>query len=268
MTDKPYSTGLPENLVVKNGQDETASFPLISIAGVEITTDSEGRFNLNALHKASKLGVDKAPAQWLRNKQAKQLVQELERETVQICIVSDEGRNGGTFAHELLAVSYAGWISPSFQLKVNQAFLDVRSGSMRISLPNFSDPVMAAHAWIEQYEARQLAVHTKAEISTRREATAMNTASQAVKKVSKLELELDRSQDYATVKRMEKLWHGIKFSWRELKSVATEMGIPPIDIFDANYGTVKAYHADVWREAYALEIPNIVDRDRSFTRDE
>lgn len=23
---------------------------------------------------------------------------------------------------------------------------------------------------------------------------------------------------------------------------------------DANYGTVKAYHADVWREAYAVEI--------------
>ncbi len=40
------------------------------IAGVEITTDSEGRFNLNALHKASGLGSNKAPAQWLRTKQA------------------------------------------------------------------------------------------------------------------------------------------------------------------------------------------------------
>lgn len=100
----------------------------VQIAGVEINTDSEGRYNLNALHKASKLGADKAPAQWLRNKQTKQLIEELERETMQICIVSEEGRNGGTFAHELLAVSYAGWISPSFQLKVNQAFLDMKSG--------------------------------------------------------------------------------------------------------------------------------------------
>ena len=31
-------------------------------------------------------------------------------------------------------------------------------------------------------------------------------------------------------------------------------GIPAIDVFDANYGTVKAYHADVWREAFAIEI--------------
>lgn len=33
------------------------------------------------------------------------------------------------------------------------------------------------------------------------------------------------------------------------------MEMPPIDVFDSNYGTVKAYHADVWREAYALDIP-------------
>ena len=69
-----------------------------------------GRFNLNALHKASGLGTNKAPAQWLRTQTAKSLLAELEKETVQICIVSDEGRNGGTFAHELLAIEYAGWI--------------------------------------------------------------------------------------------------------------------------------------------------------------
>lgn len=113
MDSHSYSTGLP----------------VISIAGVEITTDAEGRFNLNALHKASKLGGEKAPAKWVRNKQAVALVAALEEETGQICLVSDEGRNGGTFAHELLAVSYAGWISPSFQLKVNQAFLDMKSGA-------------------------------------------------------------------------------------------------------------------------------------------
>ncbi|WP_247881934.1 KilA-N domain-containing protein [Brucella intermedia] len=113
MTDHSYSTGLP----------------IISIAGVEITTDAEGRYNLNALHKASKLGPKKDPAHWMRNKQAKELIAQIEAETTQICIVSDEGRNGGTFAHELLAVSYAGWISPAFQLKVNQAFLDMKSGA-------------------------------------------------------------------------------------------------------------------------------------------
>ena len=101
-------------------------------------------------------------------------------------------------------------------------------------------------------EQRDHAIQTKAQIGAQREATAMNTASQAVKKVHQLEVELDKSKQYATVKRMEMLHHGQPFSWRLLKSAAAEMGIPAIDVFDANYGTVKAYHADVWREVYAV----------------
>lgn len=103
-------------------------------------------------------------------------------------------------------------------------------------------------------KAEQLAIETKAHIGQRREATAMNTASQAVKKVAKLEIELDKSKQYATVKRMEMLYHGQRFDWRHLRSTAAEMGIPSIDVFDQNYGTVKAYHADVWADAYALTI--------------
>ena len=80
------------------------------------------------------------------------------------------------------------------------------------------------------------------------------TASQAVKRANRLEAELDRSKEYATVKRMQMIHHGQPFNWRHLKSTAAEMNIPPIEVFDANYGKVKAYHADVWREAYAIEI--------------
>ena len=69
-----------------------------------------GRFNLNALHKASGLGTNKAPAQWLRTQTAKSLLAELEK---------DEGRNGGTFAHELLAIEYAGWISSRLSTSIS-----------------------------------------------------------------------------------------------------------------------------------------------------
>jgi len=145
-------------------------------------------------------------------------------------------------------------LSPEFTARLVDRWQELERIHSGPALPNFSNPAEAARAWAEQYEARIAAERTKAEIGSRREATAMATASAATRKAKRLEAELDQSMQYASVKRMEMLYHGQKFNWRHLKSTGTEMGIPSIDIFDANYGTVKAYHADVWREAYALEI--------------
>lgn len=148
-------------------------------------------------------------------------------------------------------------LSPEFTARLVDRWqkLEEELAANRLVIPDFSDPAAAARAWANEYEARKLAERTKAEIGSRREATAMNTASQAVKKADRLALELDRAHSYATIKRMGMLYHGQEFNWRVLKRSAVEMEIPAIDVFDANYGTVKAYHADVWREAYALEIP-------------
>jgi len=144
-------------------------------------------------------------------------------------------------------------LSPEFTARLVDRWQELEA-MQAVALPDFSNPADAARAWAEQYEARQIAERTKAEIGSRREATAMNTASQAIKHANKLEIELDRSKQYATVKRMEMLYQGVKFNWRLLKSTSIQMDMPPIDVFDQNYGTVKAYHADVWREAYALSI--------------
>jgi len=120
-------------------------------------------------------------------------------------------------------------------------------------------PLELAKEQVALYEAievkekeLQLAIATKAEIGSRREATAMNTASQAVKKANALEIELDKSKEYCTVKRMQMLHHGISINWRLLKSAGVDLGIESIEVFDQNYGSVKAYHRDVWLEAYAL----------------
>jgi phage regulator Rha-like protein len=149
-------------------------------------------------------------------------------------------------------------LSPEFTARLVDRWqeLEREVSANRFMVPNFSDPVAAARAWADAYEARQLAERTKAEIGHRREATAMNTASQAVKKATKLEIELDRAKQYATVKRMKMIYHGQSFDWRRLRDTSAELDIPTIDVFDANYGTVKAYHADVWQEAYAVAIEN------------
>ncbi|MBE4892644.1 KilA-N domain-containing protein [Enterobacter cloacae complex sp. P16RS2] len=143
------------------------------IAGVEITTDDAGRFNLNALHKASGVGEDKSPSQWLRRKSTKELIEELKRNLLKECQnvnlhsaqkpidTANGGIAPGTFAHELLAIEYAGWISPAFRLQVNQTFLDFRAGKLapvNSSLPDFNNPAAAARAWADEYEAKNKAI--------------------------------------------------------------------------------------------------------------
>lgn len=66
-------------------------------------------------------------------------------------------------------------------------------------------------------------------------------------------VELDKSKEYASIKRMEKLT-GKKFSWRKLKAQGHEMGVESKEVFDENYGTVKAYRMDVWMESYGVSI--------------
>ena len=50
------------------------------------------------------------------------------------------GKTPGTFAHELLAISYAGWISPKFQLEVNRVFLHSKRNEPELAtLPTLSE---------------------------------------------------------------------------------------------------------------------------------
>lgn len=136
---------------------KNSNFPVI--AGVEINTDQSGRFNLNSLHKASGLGPTKRPSIWLATKTAQDLIEELRQNSglgQNLIEVIKGGAIPGTFAHELLAVSYAGWISPFFQLQVNQTFLDYKKGKI-IKTPNFNNPAEAARAWADEYEKNLIA---------------------------------------------------------------------------------------------------------------
>ncbi|RKS59557.1 KilA domain-containing protein [Photorhabdus asymbiotica] len=90
------------------------------------------------MHKAGGGKDAKRPKTWLETKQAQELVEELRQNYAlgqEVLKVQKGGVNQGTFAHELLAISYAGWISPSFQLQVNQIFFDYRTGKLVSAVP-------------------------------------------------------------------------------------------------------------------------------------
>lgn len=129
-----------------------------------------------------------------------------------------------------------------------------------ISLPNFFDPAEAARAWADQYEAKQVAckerdhaIATKAEISDKKTATAMATASVKSRQAEKLKEQIGESKNYASVKAVEKVAGG-KYNWRELKKWCLANGKKIKDIADANYGSVKIYHKDAWKAVYGINL--------------
>lgn len=232
----------------------------VTIAGVEIYQDDQGRYNLNALHKSSGNDLSKAPAQWLRLKGTQELIEELTDMQIHTSLVNSVkgGVEQGTFVHELLAVSYAGWISASFQLKVNQAFIDSKKPKQEIALPETYLEALKALVVSEEEKIliaheRDEAIRTKAMIGSKREATAMAKASAESKRAKALEIKLDESNEYATLKRME-IYYKRSFSWRLLKKSSIELGLPMMKAQDANYGEVNTYHKDVWKSVYNLEI--------------
>ena len=96
---------------------------VVVLDNVEIRKDSEGRYCLNDLHKASGGAGKYKPNEWLRYSTAKDLIEELMAgnpafKPLQI----SKGRYGGTYVCKQLVYSYSMWISPAFHLKVVEFF--------------------------------------------------------------------------------------------------------------------------------------------------
>ncbi len=72
-------------------------------------------------------------------------------------------------------------------------------------------------------------------------------------KVEDLKIELDESSLWSSIKRVHIIYN-LNADWRLLKKSWIKLDIPPHSVFDANYGTVQSYHAEVWLDAYDLDI--------------
>lgn len=67
--------------------------------------------------------------------------------------------------------------------------------------------------------------------------------------VKPLEIELDKNKEWYSIKRVTKLTGG-SYDWRKLKQASEDHGYDIERVFDKNYGTVNAYHVDVWNDVY------------------
>jgi len=107
----------------------------LTIAGITIKTDSEGRYCLNDFHKAAGGELRHQPAFFLKRPESIELVQELVNENSSgqkniAPVQAKAGRNGGTFVARELVFAYAMWISPAFHLKVIRTFDELHTKGM------------------------------------------------------------------------------------------------------------------------------------------
>lgn len=110
----------------------------VTVAGIKVRQDSDGRFSLNDLHKAAVAeGANKRtkePGKFLATNSFAELVVELTTQNPgSLPVVTVEGRKGGTYVCKELVYAYAMWISARFHLQVIRAYDALVTGQLALA---------------------------------------------------------------------------------------------------------------------------------------
>lgn len=120
---------------------------LIRIDNTEIRQDSQGRYCLNDLHRASGGNPIHAPSQFLRLKGTKEFVAVLDDHNANMhsaVEIINGGVNQGCYASEKLVYKYAAWINPEFEVKVYDIFDRVVKGELKHTQPQIPQTLSQA----------------------------------------------------------------------------------------------------------------------------
>ena len=126
-----YHAHMKPKALPKVDNQKGENMNMLAIAETTIQVDSEGRFCLNDLHRASGAENRHRPSLWLENRQAQDLIDEISKAGIP-AIQSKQGV--GTYVCKELVYAYAMWISPAFNLKVIRAF------DQMVSAPQYHVP--------------------------------------------------------------------------------------------------------------------------------
>jgi phage regulator Rha-like protein len=125
---------------------------------------------------------------------------------------------------------------------------------------NFAQAMRLAADLYEQNEQlaiqRDHAIATKAQISDAKTAKAMNTASQAVKRANKLQAELGRCIENATIIAVKNLT-GTEYAWQPLRKWCKAQGVKAVEVVDARFGLVKSWPSAAWSAVYSVTLEDL-----------
>lgn len=151
-------------------------------------------------------------------------------------------------------------LCPEFTARIIDRWQELETQTAQpkaFELPDFTNPAIAAIAWANEYQARVNAEATKAQIGSKREATAMATASKAVKEVSRLKDQLGFSVRQATILQVEDAT-GQDFDFLPLRRWCTANEVVAESVPDKRYPKgVKAWPADAWSACYGVDLSSL-----------
>lgn len=134
------------------------NYPTVSVNGVSVRVDEEGRYSLNDLHAAAVASGEatesQRPSVFLRSAQVKRFVRALQAkalksasEQIQPLNVIKGGFGSAAWGVELLAIRYAAWIKPEFEIEVYEVFRTiVRHGIGAMNRLNKIDYIINAES--------------------------------------------------------------------------------------------------------------------------
>lgn len=129
-------------------------YPTVSVNGVSVRVDEEGRYSLNDLHAAAVANGEatesQRPSVFLRSAQIKRFVKAIKSKALKSASEQNQplkvikgGDQSGAWGIELLAIRYAAWIKPEFEIEVYEVFRTVvRLGISAMSRLNKLDHII------------------------------------------------------------------------------------------------------------------------------
>lgn len=103
------------------------TYPTVIVNGVSVRVDSDGRYSLNDLHAAAVLKGEatesQRPGNFIKSAQIKRFAAELTGATNVASVRAVKGgQQSGVWGLELIAIRYAAWLSPKFEIRVYNTF--------------------------------------------------------------------------------------------------------------------------------------------------
>lgn len=183
------------------------------------------------------------------------------RQTVEQYLFSGEkGKRDSLVVVAQLSPEFTGALVDRWQKLEEQVKAPALPGDYISALEHLLESKRSEKLAIEQ---RDRAIETKAEIGSRREATAMATASAAVRQVNQLKEELGRGLRQATVAAVEKVGRRKfgKQGFRPLKNWCAENGVQAPKVHDPRYGWVRSWPAAAWAAVYQIDLGDLFGAD-------